>query len=78
MNQALGVEDQPKEPKKKLDLKNYIPVEYHEFLPLFLEALAKNLPPHRPYGHKIPLREIFTPRFGLLYSKSRTELQTLK
>jgi len=55
INQALGVEDQPKEPKKELDLKNYIAVEYHEFLPLFSEALAKNLPTHRPYDHKIPL-----------------------
>ena len=78
INQALEVEDQPKEPKKELDLKNYIPVEYHEFLPLFSEALAKNLPPHQPYDHKIPLREGFTPPFGPLYSMSRTELQMLK
>jgi len=75
INQALGVEQKP---KKELDLTEYIPAEYHEFLPLFLEALAKNLPPHRPYDHKIPLREGFTPPFGPLYSMSRTELQTLK
>jgi hypothetical protein len=55
INQALRVKDQSEEPKKELDLKNYIPAEYHEFLPLFSEALAKNLPPHRPYDHKIPL-----------------------
>jgi len=72
------MEEQTKEPKKELDLKNYIPAEYHEFLPLFLEALVKNLPPHRPYDHKIPLREGFTPPFGPLYLMSRTELQTLK
>ena len=75
INQALGVKEKP---KKELDLKTYIPAEYHEFLPLFSEALAKNLPPHRPYDHKIPLREGFTPPFGPLYSMSRTELQTLK
>ena len=63
---------------KELDLKNYILVEYHEFLPRFSEALAKNLPPHRPYDYKIPLQEVFTSPFGLLYSMSRTELQTLK
>ena len=79
INQALGVEEQPpKKPKKELDLNEYIPVEYHEFLPLFSEALAKNLPPHRPYDHKIPLRDDFTPPFGPLYSMSRNELQTLK
>jgi len=75
INQALGVKEKP---KKELDLKTYIPAEYHEFLPLFSEALAKNIPPHRPYDHKIPLREGFTPPFGPLYSISRTELQTLK
>ena len=74
INHALGLEQK----KKELDLKEYILAEYHEFLPLFSEALAKNLPPHRPYDHKIPLREGFTPPFGPLYSISRTELQTLK
>jgi len=63
---------------KELNLKDYVSAEYHEFLPLFSETLAKNLPPHRPYDHKIPLREGFKPPFGLLYSMSRTELQTLK
>jgi len=77
INQALGVGEQAKKPKE-LDLKDYVPVEYHEFLPLFSETLAKNLPPHRPYDHKIPLREGFMPPFGPLYSMSRTELQTLK
>jgi len=63
---------------KELDLKDYVPAEYHEFLTLFSETLAKNLPPHWPYDHKIPLREGFTPPFGPLYSMSRTELQMLK
>jgi hypothetical protein len=61
-----------------LNLVDYIPAEYHEFLPLFSEAVAKALPPHRPYDYKIPLREGFTPPFGSLYSMSKTELQTLK
>jgi len=34
MNQALGVGEQAKKPKE-LDLKDYVPAEYHEFLPLF-------------------------------------------
>jgi len=74
MNQVLGVEQKP---KKELDLTEYIPVEYHEFLPLFSEGLAKNIPPHWPYDHKIPLQEGFTPPFGPLYLMSRTESQTL-
>ena len=74
INQALGLEQK----KKELDLKEYILAEYHKFLPLFSETLAKNLPPHRPYDHKIPLREGYTPPFGPLYSMSRTKVQTLK
>jgi len=66
INQVLGVDKQAKKPKE-LDLKDYVPAEYHEFLPLFSETLAKNLPPHLPYDHKIPLREGFTPPFGPLY-----------
>ena len=75
INLALQPEEKP---KKKLVLEEYIPKEYHDFLPLFSEALAKNLPPHRSYDHKIPLREGFTPPFGPLYPLSKTELETLK
>jgi hypothetical protein len=67
--------------RKKIDegdLKDLVPAEYHEFLPLFSEAVANQLPPHRPYNHKIPLKEGFTPPFGPLYSLSRTELEELK
>ena len=67
----------PKEKtKQKIVLEDYIPKEFHDFLPLFSEVLAKNLPPHRSYDHKIPLREGFTPPFGPLYSLSKTELET--
>jgi hypothetical protein len=60
------------------DLEKVVPSEYHEFLPLFSEVVAKALPPHRPYDHRIPLREGFTPPFGPLYSLSHTELKELK
>ena len=51
INRAL----EPKKEVKQLNLADYMPKEYHEFLPLFSEAVAKALPPHRPYDHKIPL-----------------------
>ena len=70
----LGLEQK----KKELDLNEYIPAESHEFLRLFSEALAKILPPQRPYDCKIPLREGFTSPFRPLYSMSWTEMQTLK
>ena len=74
INRAL----KPEGEKKQLNLADHMPKEYHEFLPLFSEAVAKVLPPHRPYDHKFPLHEGFTPPFGPLYSLSKTELQALK
>jgi len=46
---------EPKKEVKQLDLADYVPKEYHEFLPLFSEAVAKTLLPNQPYDHKIPL-----------------------
>jgi len=65
-------------PEKKLVLEEYVSKEYHDFLPVFSEALAKNLPPYRSYDHKIPLCKGFTPPFGPLYPLSKTKLKTLK
>jgi len=59
-------------------LKSLIPPEYHSFLPLFCESIANKLPPHRPYDHRIPLKEGFEPPFGLLYSLARHELEACK
>jgi hypothetical protein len=72
INKAL---DQNKEANNILDI---IPPEYHKFLPLFSEAKANKLPPHRPYDYRIPRKEGFTPPFGPIYSLSRTELEALK
>jgi len=74
----LALHPPEEKPKKKLVLEGYVPKEYHDFLPLFSEALAKNLPPYESYDHKIPLREGFTPPIGPLYPLSKTELEMLK
>ena len=55
-----------------------VPTEYHKFLPLFKKVIADVLPPHRPYYHKIMLKEGFSPTFGPLYSLSRPKLQALQ
>ena len=59
-------------------IKGLVPEEYHDFLPLFEEAVANQLPPHRSSDHTIPLKEGFQPPFGPLYSLSRFELEALK
>ena len=61
-----------------VSLKDIVPTEYHDFLPLFDEVIARELPPHRPYDHSIPLKKDFTPPFGPIYSLNRIELETLK
>ena len=55
-------------------IRGLVPAEYHNFLPLFKKAIADVLPSHRPYDHKIMLKEDFSPPFGPLYSLSRPEL----
>jgi hypothetical protein len=72
INKAL---DEGKDQNKITDI---IPPEYHKFLPLFSETEANKLPPHRPYDHRIPLKDGFTPPFGPIYSLSRTELEALR
>jgi hypothetical protein len=66
------------EQSKKPAISEIVPPEYHQYLPLFSEAEANKLPPHRPYDHQIPLKDNFTPPFGPIYPLSRTELEALR
>ena len=59
-------------------LASLITEEYHDFLPLFSEIAARELPPRRSYDYTIPLKEGFNPPFGPIYSLSRVELEALK
>jgi hypothetical protein len=63
---------------KKKDNTKLVPPEYHEFLPLFSEVIVNQLPLHRLYNHKIPLKEGFTLRFSSIYSLAKNELEALK
>jgi hypothetical protein len=60
------------------EITDTVPPEYHKFLPLFSEVEANKRPPHRPYDHRIPLKEDFTPPLGPIYPLSRTELEALR
>jgi predicted aspartyl protease len=60
------------------EITDIIPPEYHKCLALFSELEANKLPPHRPYDHRIPLKEDFTPPFGPIYPLSRMELEALR
>ncbi|KAI0992792.1 hypothetical protein K3495_g15392, partial [Podosphaera aphanis] len=60
------------------DWKSQIPAEYADYHDMMDEDRAKNLPPRRPYDHKIPLKEGLEPPYKPLYGMSREELIALK
>src|SRR6202045_5141988 len=55
-----------------------VPHKYHDFLDVFSETLARELPPHRDYDHRVELEEGTTPPHGKLYNMSEVELKMLK
>ena len=59
-------------------LEELIPEEYHDFLHMFSEIAALELPTHQPYDHSMPLKDGFNPPFGPIYSLSRVELGALR
>jgi len=74
INKAIEAKD-----LKELPLTEIVPVQYHEFLPLFNTVLADRLPLHQPgVDHEVRLKEGETPTWGPLYSMSRAELVVLQ
>jgi len=69
---------EPADPPDYQRLKSLIPPKYHSFLPLFWESIANKIPPHRPYDHRISLKEGFEPPFGPLYSLAHHMLEACK
>jgi len=70
--QELSHEEALEEVKAKL------PSEYHDYLDVFDRAMADQLPPHRPYDHKIELTGEGTPPRSRLYHMSGYKLQKVK
>jgi len=54
-------------PKKHTNPATKVPVEYHEYLDVFLRKEANKLPERRPYDYKIVIKEGKHPGFGPLY-----------
>ena len=65
-------------PKIRIDPKEKLPLEYHDFLDVFSQKEADKLPPHRGYDHRIRLKKDTKPPFGPLYDMSRDELLVLR
>jgi len=79
INQALEKSKNPENLDEEGRIRLLVPKEFHDFLPIFREAVANQLPPHRRiHDHSIPLKPDFEPPFGPIYSLSRFELEALK
>src|SRR6266852_664716 len=72
----LALKNRVKEEKK--DLKDHVPKEYHDFLPIFEEGERNDLPPHRMADHEIILEEGKTAPFKKLYPLNNEELGALR
>ena len=59
--------------KKALPIEDQIPKEFHEFLDVFLEEKAAQLPESRQWDHKIEMKDIFTPKSFKTYNLTLQE-----
>ena len=59
-------------------LHKHVPTHYHQYADVFSENVAKEIPPHRPYDHKIDLLDGTTPPHSHIYNMSELELKALK
>ncbi len=66
------------EEKEPTDVLGKLPKTYHTFADVFDRKTAENLPPHRPYDHKIVLEDKLTMGHGPLYNMSGHQLQLVK
>ena len=60
------------------DIREKLPVEYHDFLDVFDRTKADVLPPHRPYDHKIQLEGDERPPHSRIYPMSGEKLQKVR
>ena len=61
------------------EVRKVVPEKCHDFLLLFLDDNARQLPPHRPHiDHEINLAPDFVPPYGPLYNMSQNELKAQK
>lgn len=69
-------EEEPDQERKPIA--EVIPDYYHEFMDVFSEETASQLPPHRPFDHRIELEEGKTLGYGPLYPISEKEAAELR
>jgi hypothetical protein len=78
-NQAASIEMPRKiTALKKPELRDIVPPEYHEYLPVFEEKGEIKRPPHRHHDHHIPLIDDKIPPFEPLHALDKGRLKTLK
>lgn len=64
--------------KDATPIEDRIPVEFHEFLPLFNGEIASQFPPKRDCDHKIEFKRGFAPKKARIYPMTLEEDKALK
>ena len=55
-----------------------LPPQYAEYAKVFDEAKGGELPPQRPFDHRIELKETFTPKVAKSYPMNPKEMEACK
>ena len=66
------------EDKPQVELKDAVPVEFHEYLKVFSEEAAGRFPESKPWDHKIDLKEGFVPKASKIYPLTAEEDRLVK
>ncbi len=64
--------------KPQRTLQEMVPKEYHEYLEIFDKKTSDRLPTHKPWDHKIELKEGFVPKSHKIYPLTQFEVRTDK
>ena len=76
---AMSTIQEPTDPAKHPDFPaNLIPLQYHDFVPLFTMKGTNKLLPHRYVDHEIPLEADEKPPMGCMYSMLASEFQEIR
>jgi hypothetical protein len=66
------------EPKEEIDYRKILPAEYYDLIDIFSKKALDELPPHRPYDHKVELEKEHNLGHAPLYKMSQEELLAVK
>ncbi|KAK4698190.1 hypothetical protein P7C70_g8098, partial [Phenoliferia sp. Uapishka_3] len=77
-SEAITTEDLKWDEDEKVNFKDHVPVDYHDFADVFDKQISDQLPRHRPCDHTIPIEEGAKIPESRIYPLSATELESIR